>query len=101
MTDWSKDQISGLLSGWVAPAPAADAVTRILAAAGAYHPAAIPPARNGWRKALVAGPAVAAAAALAFILISFHEPLPVNEPALQQSALSVFSIHDQHNEDLP
>jgi len=92
-------QIAKLLGHWHAPQPSGDAVLRILVAAQATAPSSFVVRR----RMLIAAPALAAAMALGIVSLGHRDPLPKNDPVLQQSALGVFSVSQPSGDagDLP
>lgn len=92
-------QIAKLLGQWHTPQPAGDAVARILLAVDAT------PSKSFFarRRLLIAAPALAAAMAIGIVSLGHRDPLPKNDPLLQQSALGVFSVAQPNTEagDLP
>ncbi len=104
MTDNLDARIRALLAGWQPPAPHDGAIERLLAATQRAASAVQQPERPlKSRILLVGGPVLAAALVLGVFSQRIQQPLPTNEPALQQAALSVFSIHERSPdaEDLP
>jgi len=94
MTRETDLQIRTLLSHWEAPRASESAIGRILSAA---H---LQPERSTalrWRL-FYATPALAAAMLVGIVMTSHRDQFPKNDPALQQSALSVFSISTAGNE---
>ena len=89
-------QLKALLSGWNAPSASDDAVARILTAAHS-------PKSLGRPRVFAALSALAATLVFGVLTLTPHDVLPKNEPILQQSALSVFSIAAPHSdaEELP
>lgn len=92
-------QITKLLRQWHEPQPSGDAVARILVAAQAT------PSKSFFTRHLLffAAPALAAAMAIGIINLRHDDPLPKNDPLLQQSALGVFSVAQPNTDagDLP
>ena len=101
MSDDLDPKITRLLAGWEAPPPSQMAISQILARAQEMPRstrqslawfASVWSAMYRRRTLLVLGPAVAAALWVAIVTPYLDHRLPVNDPILQQDALSTFDM---------